>query len=206
MSEVKIYNAAELDKDEWRQLQSIQREAYLSTLDRTPAEVDALVGWDEPTEFYASHVDPNAEVGKRYNGHQSYTKPRVAVATEVNEPVGFAYSAHNVSGATELGRLIKQFSVVRNYLWLREVAVKPDFQNQGIATKLGRTLLKDANPFQPPVVYICPDEIDSPRGTFERLGFVQTGEQHVKIFGKDSADVRQVRLQAASVRSVLGRM
>ncbi len=206
MSEVKIYNAADLDRDEWRQLQTIQRDSFSSSLDRTQAEVDALVGWSEPAEFYASHADPNSEIGNRYNANQSYSKPRVAVATEASEPVGFAYSAHNVSGATGRDRPVKRLSVVKNYLWLREVAVKPDFQNQGIAKELGKTILKDAISLQPPTAYVWPDEIGFLQGALEKLGFASTGEQDVKVFGEDNTPIRQVRLQAQSARSVLSKM
>lgn len=206
MSEVKIYDATDLDKGQWRQLQSIQREAFTTTLDRTQQEIDALVGWNEPDDFYASHVDPNSEIDKRYNADQSYSKPRVAIATEASQPVGYAYSAHNVSGATERERSLKRLSVVKNYLWLREVAVKPEFQNQGIARKLGKTLLKDAIPLQPPTAYVWPDEIDFLQGALEKQGFVSTGEQAVKVFGEDSSPIRQVRLQAKSAQSVLSKM
>lgn len=206
MSEVKIYNSTDLDRDEWRQLQGISRDAFASTLDRTQAEIDALVEWDEPTLFYESHLDPNSQVGKRYNANQSYSKPRVVVAMEAGGPVGFAFSAHNVSGATERDRLVKRLSVVKNYLWLREVAVRPEFQRQGIAKELGRKLLKDAIPFQPPTAYVWPDEIGFLQGALERVGFSATGEQDVKVFGEESAPIRQVRLQAPSARSVLQKL
>jgi hypothetical protein len=113
MAEIKVYNAAALDRDEWRQMQSISREAFSSTLDRPQDEIDALVEWDVPAIYYASHVDPNSQVGKRYNANQSYSKPRVAVATDAGESVGFAFSAHNVSGATERDRLVKRLTVVK---------------------------------------------------------------------------------------------
>lgn len=206
MAEIKVYNAAELDQDEWRQLQGVSREAFTSTLDRTQTEIDALVEWSEPSAFYKSHTDPNSLVGTRYNANQSYSKPRVAVATEAGEPVGFAFSAHNVSGATEKERLFKMLTVVKNYLWLREVAVLPGSQKKGVAVELGKALLKDAIPLQPPTAYVWPDEIDFLQGALERVGFSVTGEHDVKVFGEDSTPVRQVRMQATSARSVLSEL
>src|SRR3712207_2002197 len=114
MSEVKIYKSTDLDRDEWRQLQSISRDAFASTFDRTQAEIDALTEWEKHALFDESHIDPNSEVGKRYNANQAYSRPRVAVATEGGEPIGFTYSAHNVSGVTERDRFIKRLSVVKN--------------------------------------------------------------------------------------------
>ncbi|MBI1856833.1 GNAT family N-acetyltransferase [Candidatus Saccharibacteria bacterium] len=204
MAEVKLYRPEELEHDEWRQLQSIERDAFVSTLDRTQAEIDALIEWDDPAHFTASHVDPNTEVGKRYNANQSYSHSRVAVATKNREPIGFAYSAHNVSGGSEQNRLVKRLTVVKNYLWLREVAVKPEHQRQGLARELGRTLLKDAIGLQPVAAYVWPDEDpDFLQGTLERLGFSPTGEQQVKVFGENSEPIRQVRMQAPSARAVL---
>jgi GNAT superfamily N-acetyltransferase len=206
MAEIKIFNAAALDQDEWRQLQGISRDAFASTLDRTQDEIDALVEWDDPATYYVSHVDPNFQVGKRYNANQSYSRPRVAVAMEAGEPVGFAFSAHNVSGATEISRLAKRLSVAKNYLWLREVAVNPGFQRRGIAVELGRALLKDAIPMRPPTAYVWPDEIGFVQGALERVGFSVTGEQNVRVFGKDSSPIREVRMQAKSVRTVLNQL
>jgi GNAT superfamily N-acetyltransferase len=206
MAEIKVYNAAALDRDEWRQMQSISREAFSSTLDRPQDEIDALVEWDDPAIYYASHVDPNSQVGKRYNANQSYSKPRVAVATDAGESVGFAFSAHNVSGATERDRLVKRLTVVKNYLWLREVAVKPSSQRQGVAVELGKALLKDAIPLQPPTAYVWPYEIGFLQGALERVGFSATGEQDVKVFGEDSSPIRQVRMQAKSAHSVLSQL
>src|SRR3990167_2468552 len=212
MSEVKLYRPEQLDSDGWRQLQALDRDSIASTLDRSQEEVDTLVDWGDPARYYTSHIDPNSEVGRRYYANQVYTRPRVAVATQANELIGFAYSAHNVSGGglpegphntsakAELIRLSKRLSIVKNYLWIREIVVRPEYQRQGAAKQLGRTLLKDAIPFQPVATYIWPDEIDFLQSSLERLGFTITGEQPVKVFGEDKDPIRQVRLQAPSAR------
>ena len=206
MAEIVLHDATILDQAQWRQLQGISREAFTSTLNRTPAEIDALIDWGNPTVYRISHIDPNSQVGKRYNADQSFSKPRVAVAIEAGEPIGFAYSANNVSGANERIRRIKERSVVKNYLWLREVAVKPKFQQQRIAIELGRRLLQDAILLQPPTAYIWPDEIGFLQPVLERIGFKATDEKRAEIFGAGNPPVRQVRMQAASVRDVLKRL
>lgn len=93
--------------------------------------------------------------------------------------------------------------MVKNYLWLRETAVGPERQSRGIAKGLVGALLKDAVSLQPVATYIWPEEISFLQGALERVGFEPTGEQPVKIFGEAGEPVRQVRLQAASARSVL---
>lgn len=203
MHKVEIYDAASINSIEWRQFQAITRDGFSATLDRTQDEIDALVEWRDMAAYRASHADPNSQVGNRYNADQGYTKPRVAVAYDNGTVIGFGYSAHNVSGATSRERTIKRLSVVKNYLWLREVAVKPAYQQQGVATEIGKALLKDAIPLQPPTTYVWPDEIDFLQGSLEKLGFSATGEQESAIFGEGSAPVREVRMQAASARAVL---
>ncbi len=42
---------------------SIESDAFMSTLNRTKAEVNALVEWDNRAILVASHLDPNAEEG-----------------------------------------------------------------------------------------------------------------------------------------------
>lgn len=216
MSKVKLYNASDLDQDEWRQLQGIERDAFAHALDRSRDDIDALVEWDNSDLFYKSHIDPNSEVGKRYNFNNLYTKPKVAIATEDNKPIGFAYSAHNVWGGgspegpqndsfqAKTIRQGKRLSVIKNYLWLREIAVQPEYQRQGVAKKLGQTLLKDAINLQPIAAYAWPDADNGfMQNKLEQLRFFATGEQQVNVFGEASEPVRQVRMQASSVRAAL---
>ncbi len=203
MAEVKIYNAATLEDTEWRELQGIQRQAFWEGLDLDLDSVDTLVDWNNPERFVASHLDPNAEVGQRFNSNQAYTRPKVAVATEAGEPIGFAYSAHNVSGSTELQRTVKRLTVAKNYLWLREIAVQPKYFRHGIAMQLGKKLLRHAIPLQPVAAYVWPELTPFMQPTLERIGLVATDEQDVHPFGEDSEAVKQVRMQARSVRTVL---
>ena len=204
--EVKLYDPSQLDRDEWRQLQSLQRDAFSSVIDRPQEDIDYIVQWEDPNRYYDSHIDPNSEVGKRFNPNQSYTHPMVAVATESQKPVAFAYTAHNVSGASPVDRLVKRLSVVKNYLWLREFAVKPNMQRKGVAKQLGLTVLRDAIERQPVAAYVWPDEIDFLPRVLSNLGFSPTSEQQIHLYGEDKPPVQQVRMQAPSVRGVISRL
>ncbi len=204
--EVKLYDPSQLDRDEWRRLQSLQRDAFSSVIDRPQEDIDYLVQWEDPNRFYDTHIDPNLEVGKRFNSNQTYTHPRVAVATESREPVAFAYTAHNVSGSSPVDRFVKRLSVVKNYLWLREFAVKPDYQRQEVAKQLGLTVLKDAMELQPVAAYVWPDEIEFLPGVLRGLGFSPTAERQIHLYGEDKPAVKQVRMQAPGVRGVLSKI
>ncbi len=206
MVSVELVDPHDLDRYEWRQLQMLYRDSVAATLDRPQDDIDAYVEWDDPEGFYLSHLDPNIEVGKRYNGKQSFSRPRVAIATAAREPVGFMYSANNVSGETEAERHRKQLSVVKNYRWIREVAVAPWIQRHGVAKQLGRHTLLHTVPFQPVSTYIFPDQMPFIQAGLESLGFWETGDQSVHAFGDDRDTVKLVRMQAHTTYGVLARM
>lgn len=202
-----IYPASAIREDGWRTLQSIQRDAFSDGLNRSQDEIDVLVEWNDPERYYRSHVDPNSEVGKRFNPDQSYSFDRVAVAATIDGgAIGFAYAANNVSGATEAERTAKRLSVVKNYLWIREIAVNPKYQRRGIGKMLGRMVLENAKDRQPVTAYIWPDEISFLEDVLTKLGFSTTGEQDVRVFGENSEPIRQVRMQASSVHDLKARL
>lgn len=206
MVTIKIYNPEELNRHEWRDLQTLSRDAFSSTLDRSAAEIDAMVAWDDPAAYYESHMDPNKLDRQRHVADQTYFNPRVVVGTEAGQLAGYAYSSNNVSGEAARDCFIKRIMVHKNYLLLGEFAVAPSLHRYGYAKKMGAALLRDAIALQPPVAYVWPDETSFLHGALERLGFVPTGEKQVKVFGDNSEPVRQVRLQAPTVRGVLQRM
>lgn len=207
MFEINLYGAREFGRGEWRGLQGLSRIAFSRGLrNRSREEIDALVGWNEPDRYYESHIDPNSEVGRRFNSSQIYFNPKVAVATEDGEPIGFIYSANNVSGRHKAEIATKRLFVAKRYLWLREVVVRPDKQGRGIAKAMGRTLLKAADEDQPVSTYVWPEEIPHIQEKLAGLGFAPTGDSPVKPFGPSGDTVRQVRMQAPNVRTVLSRL
>lgn len=206
MVSVELVEPHEIDRVGWRQMQELYRDGLAAVLDRPQDEIDAYVGWDDPERFYLSHLDPNAEVGKRYNGGQSFSRPRVAIAMHLGEPVGFMYSANNVSGETDAERHRKQLTVVHNYRWIREVAVAPRMQRRGVAKILGRKTLAHTVPIQPVSTYIYPELIPHLQEYLEAVGFSETGDQTVHAFGEDRDPVTLRRMQARSTYGVLARM
>lgn len=206
MVSVELVDPHELDREGWRQMQGIYRDGLSAVLDRPQSDIDAYVGWDDPESFYLSHLDPNIEVGKRYNGGQSFSRPRVAIAMDLGEPVGFMYSANNVSGESDAERQRKQLSVVKNYRWIREVAVTPRLQRHGVAKMLGKKTLLHSIPIQPVSTYIYPELLPHLQEYLEAVGFHETGDRPAQVFGDDREAIRMVRMQARTALGVLVRM
>lgn len=206
MVSVELVDPHELDREGWRQMQGIYRDGLTAVLDRPQADIDEYVGWNDPEGFYLSHFDPNIEIGKRYNGGQAFSHPKVAIAMEAGEPVGFMYSANNVSGETDAERQRKQLTVIKNYKWIREVAVAPWIQRHGVARMLGRKTLSHALPVQPVSTYIYPDLIPHLQEVLEAYGFAETGDQTVQAFGEDRNPITLRRMQARTTYGVLARM
>lgn len=204
---INIYNASEIGRNQWRELQSVSRRAFRSSLsNRTVDEIDGLISWDDKNEYYDNHYNPNNLVGRLgYYGNQEYFKPRVAVAHDQEKAFGFAYTAHNVSGESRLKRQAKRLSIVKNYLWIREIAVLPERQLEGIGKALGKKILQDAIPAQPVATYVWPNEIEGIQEKLENLGFESTGSDGIDVF-RTGEEVLQRRMQASSVKSVLDKL
>lgn len=206
MMEIKTYDPRDMDDDEWRDLQELTRTAFRVDLmgQRSEAEIDALVGWDDPGRYVDSHLDPNSERGERYNANQDFRNPRVAVAKNNSELIGFGYIASNVSGETTEARDYKYRSLVKRYAWIREVVVDPNYRQQRVATKLGATLLRDktVHPLQPVSTYIWPDVFPHHQSALKRLGFVPTGSVENRPFGEANDPTTLMRMQARWVHGV----
>ncbi len=203
--ETSTYKPYELNSGEWYDLQSLQREAFASSLDRVRSDIDSLVSWADPLRFFTSHIDPNNEVGSKFLPDQSYSSPRVVVAMVSGELAGFGYAANNVSGSP-MAQAIKRRSVFKNFLWIREIAVSPMYQKNKVAEHIGRKLLESAGSFQPVSAYVWPEISEHPYKKLIDLGFHQTAKRPVKIFGDESDTVEQLRMEAPNVLSVLKRM
>ena len=200
---VELLRAKDLNDDEWRTLQAVSRSALNHILQRSPEEIDHLIRWDRPEEYVATRRDPKTLVGNTMNPNQTYSNPRVAVAMDADDMVGFAYVANNVSGASRIERTLKQLGAKKNYLWFRDIAVEPSHQREGMAKWLAMNLLMSAKTFQPVTAYVWPDEMRFMPRALRSVGFAPTGEQEVHVFGEDAAPVRQVRMQAPSVAELV---
>lgn len=210
MIEVQTYNPYDIDSGEWREMQSLARTAFRVDLmgQRSEAEIDELVGWDESARYIMSHLDPNAERGERYNAAQDFRNPKVAIAKENNDLVGFGYVASNVSGETPEIRDRKYRTLVKRYAWIREVVVEPSRRREQVATKVGLALLQDKNisPLQPVSTYVWPDLFPHHQTVLERLGFAATGSVEDYPFGEATDPTTLTRMQARSAYGVTRRL
>jgi GNAT superfamily N-acetyltransferase len=197
-----LLQPAELNPNEWRELQAVSRASF-ATLDRSQAEIDHFVSWSDPERFHRSRIDPNSEVGKSLNPDQSFSNAWVALAVDGNDVIGHAYAANNVSGSNKLERAIKLLGTQKRYWWFREIAVLPDYRRLGLAKDLGAMLVTRSQPWQPATAYIWPDETQFMPQFMRRATFQPTGEQLLPAFGEDARPVRQVRVQAPSTYGVV---
>ncbi len=206
MIETKMYSPYDFDDDEWRDLQGLARDAFRADLvaQRTDEEIDVLVGWDDPARYNASHLDPNTEVGQRYAAQQEFRNPRVAIAKDGQELVGFGYIASNVSGETPQDRDRKYQTIVKRYAWIREIVVDPRKRHMQAAAKIGATLLgdEDIHALQPVTAYIWPQELPHLYGMLGNVGFKVTGSSHVHPFGEQARPTEQMRMQARTAFGV----
>jgi GNAT superfamily N-acetyltransferase len=191
----------DLHPDVWRHLQEMSRKAFGNEMPlRTQADIDHLTAWAEPERYYRSHIDPNSEVGQHYYTHQRFFSPRLAIALDSSDIIGFGYAANNVSGSFR-ERAVKMLGTQKKYLWLRELAVEPDCQQHGIGKHILRILLMSGSPLQPVTAYIWPDEIRFLPNKLRKYGFEPDGEDSVKLFGENTEPVRQVRMVAKAAGS-----
>ncbi len=189
-----VRSAKKIDAKTWHTISELQVEATEKTLRRSRKEAFEIVGALNFSRYLASHKNPNEEVGKLFNPNQHYRKPTVALAVDNKEIIGYMYSALNVSGPTRISRSNKRLFRNKEYVWIREVAVRPDYQQQHIATRLGRISLIGLNAEKPVSTYGWPDEIGFLERSLIDLGFVKTDEEPHKL-GGSSENVKLVRYQ-----------
>ena len=206
--EYHLIDARLAEQEQLAGLQHIMRIAFTNEMpeERTLSDIDTFVNWNNTPEFYRGMNDPNLQVGKQLRADQQYWNPTLAVATVSGLPVGFAYAANNVSGKYQIERWAKRASVIKNFLWLRNVVVHPDFQGNGIATKLVTSLLSDAKALQPVSAYVYREETPDVAKTLERHAFRVTGVSDAYPFGSDAGMSPLTRMEASSVRAVLRSM
>jgi GNAT superfamily N-acetyltransferase len=200
---VELMSTRALGADDWLEAQAVYRDGVgVSMAGRSPEELDYFVGLAEPERFVESHRDPNSEVGQRFGENQSFSEPIVALATEGSDIIGYAYAANNVSGTPEEQER-KRLIVIKNYFWIREVAVKPDFQAAGLARQMSRVLLEDARAGQPAATYMYPKEEEFMYNILTRHHFHKTDEAKLLVFGEGSPVALRYRMQARFASSVL---
>lgn len=173
---------------------------------RTPEEIEYVMGGREGLPARLANPAIDAESG-RLLPDQSFADPSLTVAfTDADKSsmriVGYSFSADNASGSPELVRRAKQLTVVKNYRWLRTVAVLPDYQGRGIGSVLSAVTLAKASRFQPASAYTWPTEGDSGTRLVESLGMTRTGRRNRDVYGTGEL-IGQRRYEAKRARSVV---
>ncbi|MBI2009099.1 GNAT family N-acetyltransferase [Candidatus Saccharibacteria bacterium] len=193
-----------LGYDEWHQVQMLMREAFSSVdIPRTQSEIDFFVHWEDPASFRRSRIDPYAG---DFSPGQSFARPRVIRAFDKEDLVGYLYAADNTSGniARRLMKMYIPHLIQKKYVWLREIAVHPDYRRQHIGNMLGYLALQDRHPAQSISAYVW-RENEAAISFVEAMGLEETGSKTVNVFGRTNNPAEQVRF-ASTVAEVERRL
>lgn len=176
-------------------------QAFGAEYSRPAAEIAYMLG-DRAT-FGARLADPSLKmVAGQANPNQLFGRPTLSVAfsdfgNKDGRIVGFASSADNVSGESDLSRRMKQKSRVKNCRWLSSIAVEPDYQGRGIGTLLSLSALAQAHRLQPATGYAWPEESAAGKQLLLSMGMSVTGWEQADVFGQGDP-IRQERLAAGN--------
>lgn len=173
---------------------------------RGPEEIEHVMGGRE--DLLERLADPSLDKGLLPN--QSFQDPVLTVAFADADKssmriVGYSFAADAASGSSEQLRRAKQLSIVKNYRWLKIVAVLPDFQGRGIGSILSAAQFAKATILQPASAYTRPSEGSAGTRLVESLGTVETAEDRrpVDMFGTGEM-VEQRRYEAKSAKRIAG--
>lgn len=140
--------ANKLSQPEWRDIQELERKAFSAALDRPQIDIDHLLDWYSPQKYSEDRTVPMKAIGRgRLQSNQLITKPRAVLAYDGQKPIGYLGHAKNTSNTyteTDLELRLKMWSGNGRYVWMREIAVHPDYQHRGIALTMGYLALEKA--------------------------------------------------------------
>ncbi len=188
----------------WAEIQDVEYRAFKSALpERSNEELGRFLDIGDLSCYIALRQNPElaADLG-RLNTDQEFDDMTVTTATVVEAPdsegqqlrkiVGYLYLANNVSGSSGWQRAIKKRIAPLNYVWAREIAVDPDYQNRGVARNLALFGLADRWPHQKVAAYVW-EESTAMMAIANRLGMTDTGTEQKTPFGPETAPVSQHR-------------
>ncbi len=201
MSEFKVesltfstHTPSTLQDSNWEDIQELLDEAFSEALpSRTSKEVEVLLGLNIWKTFISGRLEPNLMVGNRLRTNQEYAKPLIATAYDSKTLIGYAYTASNVSGnwAARKAKLAEP-DQSHNYVWFKEMAVKPDVQQRGIARLMGGMLLLRRVATQPVSAFSF-EEFPTIGSTLVKNGFEPMSEEPEPVFafGEDTVPAQQ---------------
>lgn len=173
---------------------------------RSQTEIDHFVKLHDTARYRDTRRNPQLLVGNEFADNQSFSRPSLITAQAEGRIVGHLYVADNVSGETEKIQAKKRLLRTRNYRFIREAVVIPEFQHRGIVLAMAHLALKGAQIGQPFSAYAWPLENNEVSGLLSLPGITRTNMGPVQPFGPPeiSAPAEQHRYQHRSARR-LGR-
>jgi GNAT superfamily N-acetyltransferase len=204
--QVEVFRPEQLSADVWKEVHRLHHEVWVDALrgQRTIDEIYRFTKWsnNQHADFVASRLNPAAAIASGdFYEQQSYSDPVIALTRIDDVLVGYGYAADNVSGSP-LAQALKRAAVIKNYLWIREVAVDPERQKQGIGTAIASKLVAGAVFLQPISTFIYPKETPDTQALLERKGFQVTAESVVAPFGAESKPTLQYMMRAKNKRAI----
>jgi ribosomal protein S18 acetylase RimI-like enzyme len=230
MINVDIVNPSEVDQNTWRDLHFVAWQANQSALlsggkdGRTQAEIEYYTLWPDTEHFIAHNSDPNTEVGKALRPKQEFREPRIAIARSGDEIMGYGAMALDASThfdtesdspvvrfLSEAELKFKKGTILMEYLHVRQIAVRPNYQCHGAGTQLLRDMAHASgiNGFHSMAVYVTPHErsMGHVPHMLDKAGLKPTGSEMVEAFGPGARKTELIRYQAPlhRVRRRLGK-
>lgn len=227
MIDLGIYHPEELTSEQWLDLRSLSRDSYRHTLDVPDEVIDELVMQNDPDRYIASHLDINSEVDRRLAPDQAYSNPRVVIAREDDQIVGFGFAADNVSWSLrkklhlperlltldltfidDWERQKKQEGIKHHFNYVREVIVNPNRLQRGIGKSILTELTESGNTELPVVTYIWTSLLPFLRDFLTKNGFYVTQTLDLPLVRDDPSSPlqRRSRLEAESGNKVLSKL
>lgn len=194
------YSPENLDVDQWTQVQKIGRRAFRAALPEAIDDIaiDTFMGTYDQERWIDTRLDPNKLVGNGNLSDQAYADPQIVIAYEGTDPIGYIYTANNVSGKPFM-RSVKRHFPSKNYAWFREIAVEPDVWGNNIGEGLALTALEAHLSTQNATAYVWKNRLPAMYQALtdkKRFGFKETGvHEGEKPFGPTAPSVDLARLE-----------
>lgn len=197
--------ASKIFQPEWRDIQELERKAFSAALDRPQIDIDHLLDWYSPQKYSEDRTAPMTAIDRgRLRSNQLITKPRAVLAYDGQKPIGYLGHAKNTSNIyteTDLELRLKMWSGKGRYVWMREIAVLPDYQHRGIALTMGYLALEKAG--SDDVSAYVWEENQAMVDNAGRLGFEITDtmrDEHPFGSGARTATVLRMQAPASDIR------
>lgn len=197
-----VLKASEIDRFTYADIGEIGFQAFSHTIgQKVPPDLlrrfFGRTSQNDFNEFIKTRQNPNRRVGTGLNPNQSFHNPRVAIASQLGEILGFAFLVGNVSGPNRPVRTYKRMRHPEKYYEaIPLMAVDPHAQDEGIGTGLIAAAMQDTRGEgrgTSTYVWSSLPQGEDLVGWFEQRGYYREETQLVRPFGP-TLEVVQTRL------------